>query len=67
MERKVLSVKLGTVPAFIQLRYRYRLRPGRHVEYRTVVANRRGGWSPSGSWQYAMVEHDYPLPLLSRL
>ena len=64
--RKVLSVKLGTQPAFIQLRYRYRLRPGRHIEYRTVAY---GGtaWRSTSDWQYGLVDQDYPLPFISRL
>lgn len=70
---KTYYIKLGTVPATVQLRRAYKLRPGLNVQYREVYGYRGRGWGYSAGkrpyvhapvtvkWQDGIVENVDPI------
>lgn len=57
-EAQILHCKLGTMPAAIQLRWHYKMRPNLSIQYRRVHlvnTSRSSYWEPVESWQAGRV------------
>ena len=64
---RVLSVKLGTMPTSIQLRYRYKIREGLPITYRQVRMGADARWRVIGPWVEGLVDAcGGPFPFISR-
>ncbi len=61
---KVYNAKLGTQPASIQMRHRYRLYKGDVVEYRQVAITDKGKWVALEPWQEAIIDQSEVFPHL---